>query len=148
MSIVNFAFPDPEDNFFGEPIYSYSRAQAIADGALVDVSETAQQVGFRYPVALTAALYERLLPSPHEIGGEVACPEERRDDRLWKLLWLVVLHIRFMERNTDTIQFQVTLQEADPKTGEYRKVDLRLWAVCGPGDQGEPVVTVGFPEDF
>lgn len=27
--------------FFGEPIYSYTRAQAIADGALVNVTETA-----------------------------------------------------------------------------------------------------------
>ena len=148
MSTINFAFPEPEDDTFGEPIYSYSRAQAIADGVLVDVTGTARQVGFRYPVAITAALYERLLPSQHEIGQEFARPEEGRDARLWKLLWLVVLHIRFMERDTDRIQFQVTLQEIEPKTGALQEVDLRLWAVCGPGDQGEPVVTVGFPEDF
>ncbi|ADU66162.1 hypothetical protein Selin_1428 [Desulfurispirillum indicum S5] len=43
---------------FGEAVYSYSRAQAIADGILVDVSETANEAGFTVPVAMTSALWE------------------------------------------------------------------------------------------
>jgi hypothetical protein len=31
-------------------IYSYTRAQAIADGVLVDVSELAREAGFRFPL--------------------------------------------------------------------------------------------------
>jgi hypothetical protein len=34
-----------------ELIHSYSRAQAIADGVLIDVSETAKEVGIVFPVA-------------------------------------------------------------------------------------------------
>jgi hypothetical protein len=34
-------------------IHSYSRAQAIEDGVLSDVSSAAREVGIRYPVALT-----------------------------------------------------------------------------------------------
>ena len=34
-----------------------SRAQAIEDGVLVDVSDIAKEAGFRYPVALTSALW-------------------------------------------------------------------------------------------
>jgi hypothetical protein len=37
-------------------IHSYSRAQAIAAGVLVDVTPTAHEVGFRFPVALTRAV--------------------------------------------------------------------------------------------
>ena len=38
-------------------IHSYSRQQAIEDGVLVDVTATAREAGFRYPVALTATVF-------------------------------------------------------------------------------------------
>ena len=37
------------DDFWGEPIYEYSRKQAIADGVLVDVSIMAQEAGITLP---------------------------------------------------------------------------------------------------
>ncbi|MCY4511649.1 MAG: hypothetical protein OXG35_32490, partial [Acidobacteria bacterium] len=37
-------------------IHRYTRAQAIKDGTLVDVTETAREAGWRFPVALTAAV--------------------------------------------------------------------------------------------
>ncbi len=43
---------------FGEPIHTYTRADALADGTLIDVSETAREAGFRIPVVLTRAVYE------------------------------------------------------------------------------------------
>ena len=41
------------------------------------------------------------------------------------------------------------LFEADeaPPHRTHRRT-LSLWMVVGPGDQGEPVITIGFPEDF
>jgi hypothetical protein len=36
-------------------IHCYTRADAIRDGVLNDVSETAREAGIRWPVALTAA---------------------------------------------------------------------------------------------
>jgi len=44
------------DELFGPVIDAYSRAQAIEDGVLVDVSATAREAGLRYPVALTRAV--------------------------------------------------------------------------------------------
>ncbi|MDE2205458.1 MAG: hypothetical protein KGK12_02325, partial [Armatimonadetes bacterium] len=38
-------------------IYSYTRREALEDGVLIDVSKMAAEAGFRYPVALTAALW-------------------------------------------------------------------------------------------
>jgi hypothetical protein len=41
-----------------------SRADAIADGVLIDVSENAKEAGFRYPVVLTRAVWERYVAVP------------------------------------------------------------------------------------
>ena len=43
------------DKLFGEVIYTYTRAQAIEDGVLIDATEMAKETGFKWPVALTAA---------------------------------------------------------------------------------------------
>ena len=40
-------------------IHQYTRADAIRDGALIDVSATAREAGFKFPVALTAAVWTR-----------------------------------------------------------------------------------------
>lgn len=39
-------------------IFSYSRADAIADGVLIDVSSRAKTLGYRIPVALSRGLYD------------------------------------------------------------------------------------------
>jgi hypothetical protein len=41
-------------------IHSYTRAEAIADGVLIDVSETAKEAGFRY-LRRTASPRSRLM---------------------------------------------------------------------------------------
>ena len=49
-------------------IYSYSRADAIRDGILIDVSETAKEAGSRWSVAVTSTLWnEYIVPSPELI---------------------------------------------------------------------------------
>jgi hypothetical protein len=137
------AFPEPEDPFFGPIIYAYTRAQAIADGVLVDVSDTAKQAGFKLPVVITDALHSRLTPTRADqtLGQDY-------DGRLWDVLWLAAFTIKLADRGTDTVNFTVILQEAEARSGQPQNIDLRLRAVCGPGDEGEPVVTIGFPEDF
>ena len=42
------------ESFFGDIISTYTRAQAIKDGVLIDVSSTAKEAGFEWPVAITA----------------------------------------------------------------------------------------------
>ena len=38
---------------FGPVVYSYTRAQAVADGVQVEVTKTAQEAGIKYPMFLT-----------------------------------------------------------------------------------------------
>jgi hypothetical protein len=135
---------DPTDGpLFGSVIYAYSRAQAIADGVLVDVTEMAKEVGFKLPVAITEALDHRLNPTKADQGLG-----QDYDARLWDVLWIAAFTIKLADPGTDTVSFTVALQQADVKSGQPRNFDLHLRAVCGPGDDGEPVVTIGFPRDF
>src|SRR5580700_9602633 len=69
-------------------IHSYSRAEAIRDGVLIDVTPTAREAGFRWPVALTQAVFERCVRVP----DGVACQDEA--GRLWDVLWMLLCAIR------------------------------------------------------
>jgi hypothetical protein len=42
--------------------YARSESEALADGVLVDVTETAREAGFVIPVALTRAAWDRAWP--------------------------------------------------------------------------------------
>src|SRR5262245_61527864 len=118
-------------------IYSYTRANAIADGVLIDVTDTARQVGFRYPVALTSAAWERCVAVP----DGVACQDEA--GRLWDVLWMMHQAIRRDSSGSET-RFGVHVRN-DNRDGEPPLVWLK--AVCGPGDCGEPVLTVMLPHE-
>ena len=48
---------DPVTELFGEVISTYSRAQAIEDGVLVDAGDMARQAGFRFHIAITPAAW-------------------------------------------------------------------------------------------
>ena len=60
------------EGVFGPPIHTYPRAQALADGVLVDAGPLAQEAGFRWPVALTQAAHaEAVAWNPeHEAGQD------------------------------------------------------------------------------
>lgn len=62
------------EEIFGEPIHVYTRAEAIEDGALVDVTGTAEEAGIVHPVALTAALWHDV----NDIPGSRPCPTAGR----------------------------------------------------------------------
>ena len=126
-----------------EVIYSYSRSQALEDGVLVDVSQMASEAGFRYPTAITADLHARITLNEREkaLG-------QSYEGRLWDVVFLA----SFAARQTgtqDRCSFEASLFEAEaaPPHRTHRRT-LSLWMMVGPGDQGEPVITIGFPENF
>src|SRR5947209_325255 len=68
-------------------IHRYSRADALRDGLLIDVSATAREAGIRWPVALTCAAWGRCVRVP----PGVACQDQA--GRLWDVLFLLRLAI-------------------------------------------------------
>ena len=51
-------------------VYCYSRAQAILDGVLVDVTETAKEIGFRPNTVVTDHLFHGYVEVPSGLEGE------------------------------------------------------------------------------
>src|SRR5687768_13965708 len=105
-------------------VFSYSRAQAIQDGVLVDVSETARGAGFRWPVALARGVWDTCVAVPEG----VACQDE--GGRLWDVLWMLRLAIG-RSADGDTVRFAVHVRQDDAES-EPPLVELK--ALCGPGD--------------
>ena len=123
-------------------IYTYTRAQALADGVLVDVSQTAQEAGFRYPAVITADLHATLTPNRRERSYG-----QSYEGRLWDALFLAPFAARRAIWKNQTA-FRFGRRSVPTNSGRLRKRTLHLWMVIGPGDQGEPVITIGFPGDF
>ena len=74
--------PNDLSALFGEIIHSYSRAQAIEDGVLVDVTEMAREAGFKWPFAMTAEVYALINDIPKKYKHEDI------KGRLWDVLML------------------------------------------------------------
>jgi len=125
-------------------VYCYTRAQALDDGVLVDVSGLAWEAGFRYPTAITADLHARLEPDEQE----QSCGQSY-DGRLWDVLWMARCTM-LGERHKGGSQaaFDVIVADYDPHSQGLVQTILDLWVVVGPGDSFEPVITIGFPADF
>lgn len=115
-------------------IYSYTRAQAIADGVLIDVTETAREAGVRFPAAVTSALWTKYIV-PDE-ASVLHC--QSIEGCLWDTLWL----FRWAAKGFagDTLFFEVSYVM---KGKQMTRVKLK--AVCGPGDTLEPVITIMLP---
>lgn len=132
--------PTPDEGApFGEVIFGYSRAQAISDGVLVDVSFMAGEAGFTVPVAMTSAVWCDCV----EWSDEDSRRQTHQDEsgRLWDVLWMA--HLAARRAQGETIVF--TLHRV-PRGGKGRmpgKVTLQLH--IGPGDAEEPVITVMMP---
>jgi len=121
-----------------EVISCYTRAQAIEDGVLVDVSETAREAGIKFPVALTRAVWANYVEVPE---GVVAQDE---NGRLWDILWMLRCQIR--RSQGDTLHFQLYVRNHNRERLTRRDL-VTLKAVCGPGDDAEPVITVMLPDE-
>jgi len=116
-----------------EVIHSYSRAQALADGVLVDVSEAAKEVGFRYPVAVTESLYGRYISVPPILKNS----EQTTEARLHDVLFVLVLNIKKSQKPGNEVHFSVGF-----RMSETESEVVQLWALVNGGDSGEPVVTI------
>jgi hypothetical protein len=134
-------------DFFGPPISSYSRAQAIEDGVLVpttdlvlDEPDFAKQAGWKVPVALTSALADLVMPN---------ALEKQRGQSIKGRLWDVLLMARTYGRSQggDTVYFPCLFLLTGRPTHRGGSKKFRLKAVIGPGDDLEPVMTVMFENE-
>ena len=122
-----------EERFFGMKdniVFSYTREMALLDGVLIDISEIAEDAGFKVPVAVTEALYNGyLVPemSPENVGQSTT-------GRIWDML--ILMHLACRGSSKPQVSFKVRMLMKDgPEMVEMK-------SLIGPGDRGEPVITV------
>jgi hypothetical protein len=126
---------------FGPPVHVYGRGQAIEDGVLVDLMQPeteslVREAGFKYPIAMTVGAWTAAI-GPIQTEGEPDVPLPPGQDlkgRLWDVLWMLKRAIA-RTAGGDRVAFDLLVSR--------RKV--RLWSLCGPGDKGEPVITIMLP---
>jgi hypothetical protein len=121
-----------------EVIYAYTRAQAIEDGVLVDVSSVAREAGIKFPVTLTSTVWGQYVEVPEGVN----CQDEK--GRLWDILWM----FRCAARNFsgETLFFKLYVRNHNRE--RLSRNDLvTLKALCGPGDDAEPVITIMLPDE-
>jgi len=132
------------DELFGPVIFAYTRKEAIADGVLVDVTETAHEAGIKLPTAMTRAVFEDYIRVPESLQGF-----QDEAGRTWDILWMLRAAIRASQAHGDQVMFKVSVaMPTNPaRKGVHKSRLVTLKAVCGPSDDGSPCVTVMEPAE-
>lgn len=111
-------------------ISTYTRAQAIEDGFLIDVSSLARDAGFRVPVAISKGLSAVLENIP-------TTSTEDYIGRLWDVLTAARLAAKRAAPGENAAAFQVVIKQPRPAPRL-----TQCYSIIGPGDAGEPVITI------
>lgn len=125
-----------DEEFWGKPISVYTRANALEDGELVDVSEVAKEAGFKWPCAVTRSVWSMVEPS-EEVRARFGCDTA---GRLWDLLYMAIKAIRSAKENGSQLLYQVVMPQHPRERTRAATYTFKL--VIGPGDTPEPVITI------
>jgi len=139
------------DSPWGKPIFRYSRAQAIADGVLVDLTTAiddkgqllCQEAGFKVPVAITRTAWAQTIAAGGgwKPDGDSEVLElkggQSLTGRMWDLLWMLRA-ASGQAGSRDRVHFQLLVDVH----GDGRRETISLWALRSPGDDAQPVITI------
>ena len=151
MKTFDEAETESLESLFGPVISGYSRAQAIADGVLVDVSTVLTPCPFKYPVAMTLSAWSATCGA----GGEWVPAAEGSGCTQIKLpggqdvagrlhdVFTMMLHAIESGNPADRLNFRVLIDAR----GIGRPQPVDLYAVCGPGYTAAPVLTILLPNE-
>lgn len=123
------------DLLFGDVVHAYTRANAIEDGTLVDISELAKQAGFAMPVAMTAMAWAELVAWNDNNAGL-----QDETGRLWDVLTMA----RYYAKRGGNRQSCEVLRVPNTPRATVPKLAKFVMA-CAPGDNAEPVITIMLP---
>lgn len=123
------AFPNLSPFEGAQIIHSYSRAEAIEDGVLIDVSKEAREAGITLHTAVTTGVWSALIGNPKwtDWGTE--------SERLKQLLPVAISELE--RKANDIVFFSLRMTDMGSLVEE-----IHLRAQRGPGDNLEPVLTV------
>ena len=114
-------------------IASYTRADAIADGQLIEIDKAVlAEAGICLPAVLSAPLLAALEPSSEE---------EKRGQSFQGRLWDLLMVFRALAKSSEVNRLDFTFVIATEEGFSQQQVV----AVCGPDDEGNPCLTFMTP---
>lgn len=114
-----------------------SRKNLIDDGDLIDVTAVAREVGFLFPVAVTKSVWNESIKWD-ESDNKRQCFQSQ-SERLWDVLYMGLEAGRMRPSETEfRYEFHRIPRGGHVTEGALKQLKLRL----GPGDKGEPVITI------
>lgn len=119
-----------DQNPFSEPIFSYTRAQALADGVLADLSQIeSMRQHWKFPIACTSTVWSIIEEASTREGQELSgiCHD----------ISTMAKYGFKLGSDTDVAYFKVFI------AGDEHTLKLHV----GPGDRGEPVLTLMLPTE-
>ncbi len=122
-------------------VSTYTRKQAIKDGVLIDITDTAKEIGFISSVAVTSTVWHGYIVPAKELeyfGQSVK-------GRVWDVISRLYFQIQCSEA-TDVIYFKTVFMMPEERQ-IYKHENVELKAVVSAGDNGEPVLTIMLPEE-
>lgn len=142
-------------NNYGDVIYSFTRADAISDGVLADVTSIAKRLGILIPVAITETVHTEFLTFKN-------CPYDadivkQRLDLGDHRLHIEAFQVKATVALLNAMKAAINGFSGDTKAFEAECIyDRDDWPVAKGsyiakvhgGDQGEPVMTIGKNHDF
>lgn len=127
-----------DESWAGSNVISiYTRKQAIADGVLVDLSSSfPRDTGmFKWNVACTDSVWTLIERAAEADGVDAAT-------YVYDVSFMAFMAIKTMhDAGKPELFFKVMLPLRE--SGSEKKLKLH----CGPGDAGEPVLTIMLPEE-
>lgn len=136
-------------DLFGEVISTYTRAQAIANGSLVDLSGLAAEYGVRWPVAITRAAHTDTIA--WDDATKPGCLQDETG-RAWDVLTMMRTVLpkacaQVQEQGYPGVRvpFRVLRVPATGRGTRPRLAELVLH--LGAGDDAEPVITIMLPNE-
>ena len=163
--MINHHQPTCTADEFVEVTSVYTRRQAIEDGVLVDceqapMGEMRRQL-MKWPLAMTTTAFHRYV---WPIDGEANLPPgQSLEGRFWDVVWMFHAAAKgtvpAQRIDPCNLLFDFYCIVADPVLSSNERIDVTaksgpegmrlvtLKAVSGPGDDGEPVMTIMLPEE-
>jgi len=102
-----------------------------------------EEAGFSIPVAVTRAVWDRMVKLPDGYQGW-----QDESGRLWDVIWLAAMAAR-RHSDTDRVTYGVLVRDIRKDLHDSNRAPRvhNVIMAIGGGDAGEPVITIMFPED-
>lgn len=151
---------DTVDDFWSDAaiIHQYTRAQAIADGFLIDVTERSKESGIKFPVALTRSVWDDCVEWTDEDSHAQVYQDNSADPmasgRLSDVVFMAYMAMKMLSdkpvgqydnaaltKVTESLlRYKILRVPRDGQSQQAEETELKLQ--IGPGDNAEPVITI------